>query len=113
MDGIDLLQQLVRIPSPNPPGDTRDIADFVAERMRAIGCAVRQPSPADKPEAVNTIAVLGTGEPRIMLHAHIDTVPIARDPKPRSGASIPTLARSATPRSTAKAASTTKRCWHR
>ncbi len=77
MDGIDLLQQLVRIPSPNPPGDSRDIADFVAERMRAIGCAVRQPSPAAKPEAVNTVAVLGTGEPRIMLHAHIDTVPIA------------------------------------
>ena len=77
MDGVELLQDLVRIPSPNPPGDTRDIANFVAERMRAIGCAVRQPSPAAKPEALNTIAVLGAGEPRIMLHAHIDTVPIA------------------------------------
>ncbi len=77
MDGVELLQELVRIPSPNPPGDTRDIANFVAERMRAIGCAVRQPSPAAKPEALNTIAVLGAGEPRIMLHAHIDTVPIA------------------------------------
>ncbi len=77
MDGVELLQELVRIPSPNPPGDTRDIANFVAERMRAIGCDVRQPSPAAKPEALNTIAVLGAGEPRIMLHAHIDTVPIA------------------------------------
>ncbi len=77
MDSIALLQRLVQIPSPNPPGDTRDIADFVAEKMRAIGCEVRQLAPAAKPEALNTIATLGLGEPRIMLHAHIDTVPIA------------------------------------
>ncbi len=77
MDSIALLQRLVQIPSPNPPGDTRAIADFVAEQMRAIGCETRQLAPAEKPEALNTIAVLGAGEPRIMLHAHIDTVPIA------------------------------------
>ena len=77
MDSIALLQRLVQIPSPNPPGDTRAIADFVAQQMRAIGCETRQLAPAAKPEALNTIAVLGAGEPRIMLHAHIDTVPIA------------------------------------
>ncbi len=77
MDSIALLQRLVQIPSPNPPGDTRAIADFVAERMRAIGCDARRLAPAAKPEALNTIAEIGAGEPRIMLHAHIDTVPIA------------------------------------
>ena len=77
MDAIELLQRLVQIPSPNPPGDTVAIADFVAEQMRAIGCEVRQPAPPQKPQARNTIATLGAGEPRIMLHAHIDTVPIA------------------------------------
>ena len=77
MDRIALLRQLVQIPSPNPPGDTRAIADFVAEQMRAIGCDVRQLAPEAKPEALNTVALLGAGEPRIMLHAHIDTVPIA------------------------------------
>ncbi len=77
MDAIELLRRLVQIPSPNPPGDTRAIADFVAESMRAIGCDVRQPAPEAKPEARNTIATLGQGEPRVMLHAHIDTVPIA------------------------------------
>ena len=77
MDAIELLQRLVQIPSPNPPGDTVAIADFVAEQMRAIGCEVRQPAPPQKPEARNTIATLGAGEPRVMLHAHIDTVPIA------------------------------------
>ena len=77
MDSVSLLQELVSIPSPNPPGDTRAIADYVAEQMRAIGCDLRQLAPDAKPEALNTIAVLGSGEPRVMLHAHIDTVPIA------------------------------------
>ena len=77
MDAVELLLRLVRIPSPNPPGDTIAIADFVAEQMRAIGCEVRQPAPPQKSYARNTIAALGQGEPRIMLHAHIDTVPIA------------------------------------
>ena len=77
MDSVQLLQGLVRIPSPNPPGDTRAIADFVASEMRAIGCDLRTPAPAAKPEARNAIAMLGEGSPVIMLHAHIDTVPIA------------------------------------
>ncbi len=76
MDAVELLQGLVRIPSPNPPGDTIAVADFVAEQMRAIGCDVRQPAPPQKSKARNTIATLGMGEPRVMLHAHIDTVPI-------------------------------------
>ncbi|MCY3778711.1 MAG: M20 family metallopeptidase [Chloroflexi bacterium] len=78
MDGLELLLRLVRIPSPNPPGDTIAIADFVADQMRAIDCDVQQPAPAQKSYARNTIATLGRGEPRIMLHAHIDTVPIAK-----------------------------------
>ncbi len=79
MDSIELLQRLVRIPSPNPPGDTRAIADFVADEMRAIGCDLRAPAPEAKPEARNAIATLGEGSPVIMLHAHIDTVPIAKN----------------------------------
>lgn len=78
MNSIQLLQRLVQIPSPNPPGDTRGIADFIAEQMRAGGCRVKMPAPAAKPEARNVIASLGQGPPAIMLHAHIDTVPIAR-----------------------------------
>ena len=78
MNSIQLLQELVQIPSPNPPGDTRGIAAFIAEQMRAVGCRVQMPAPAAKPEARNVIASLGQGPPVIMLHAHIDTVPIAR-----------------------------------
>ena len=77
MDRIELLQKLVQIPSPNPHGDTRDIAEYIADQMQAIGCTVKIPAPDVKPEAVNVVATLGQGTPVIMLHAHIDTVPIA------------------------------------
>lgn len=76
---VELHQALVRIPSPNPPGDTRAIAEYIAEAMRAIGCDVTTPAPDEKPEAVNVVASIGSGAPVVMLHAHIDTVPVAAD----------------------------------
>lgn len=76
-DPIALLQELIRIPSPNPPGDTTAIAAYIADVMRNAGCHVTTPAPDAKPEAINVIATIGQGEPVIMLHAHIDTVPIA------------------------------------
>jgi succinyl-diaminopimelate desuccinylase len=74
-----LLQALVRIPSPNPPGDTQDIANWIAEWMRGCGCEVQTLAPEQKPEAVSVVASIGSGNPVVMLHAHIDTVPIAAD----------------------------------
>jgi succinyl-diaminopimelate desuccinylase len=79
MELVELLQALVRIPSPNPPGDTCAIADYIASWMREIGADVKELAPEAKPEAVSVVATIGKGEPVIMLHAHIDTVPIARD----------------------------------
>ncbi len=77
IDAVTLLQELIRIPSPNPPGDTQQIAAYIAEVMSQAGCKIETPAPPAKPEAVNVIATIGQGEPVIMLHAHIDTVPIA------------------------------------
>ncbi len=77
MDLVELLQMLVRIPSPDPPGDTQTIARAIAERLRQGGCSVTTVAPTAKPEAVSVIATHGQGDPVIMLHAHIDTVPIA------------------------------------
>jgi succinyl-diaminopimelate desuccinylase len=77
VDLIELLQALVRIPSPNPPGDSRAIAAFIADTMQQAGCRVQTLVPPNKPEAPSVIAALGQGDPVIMLHAHIDTVPIA------------------------------------
>lgn len=77
IEPLALLQELVRIPSPNPPGDTQAIARYIAEQMQQAGCQVTTLASPGKPEAVNVIATIGSGNPVIMLHAHIDTVPIA------------------------------------
>ena len=75
-----LLSELVSIPSPNPPGDCRDMAQFVAAWLGATGADIKKLHPAEKPEAESVIATLGDGSaPVIMLHAHIDTVPVAAD----------------------------------
>ncbi len=77
LTALELLQELVRIPSPNPPGDTRQIADYIAATLRPTGCDVKMLAPPNKPEAVSVVATIGQGNPVILLHAHIDTVPIA------------------------------------
>lgn len=75
-----LLAQLVEIPSPNPPGDTRKIAAFVADYLTLDGTSVQTLYPPDKPEAASVIARVGQGaSPVIVLHAHVDTVPIGAD----------------------------------
>jgi acetylornithine deacetylase/succinyl-diaminopimelate desuccinylase family protein len=76
---VERLQALVRIPSPNPPGDTMQIAAFIADTMERAGCAVTMLAPDAKPHAPSVIAAVGAGDPVIMLHAHIDTVPIDAD----------------------------------
>jgi acetylornithine deacetylase/succinyl-diaminopimelate desuccinylase family protein len=78
-DPVALLQALIRIPSPNPPGDARAIASYVGAFLRQHGCEARELAPEQKPEAVSVVATLA-GElpgPVIMLHAHTDTVPVA------------------------------------
>ena len=76
MDPAKLLQELVRIPSPNPPGDTRALSGYITDVLHSVGCEVRMVAPDTKPEAVSIVAAIGQGDPVIMLHAHIDTVPI-------------------------------------
>lgn len=79
-----LLAELVGIPSPNPPGDCRAIAEFVAERLAATGAKVETLQPPQKSEASSVVATLGSGEaPVIILHAHTDTVPVAADEERR------------------------------
>jgi acetylornithine deacetylase/succinyl-diaminopimelate desuccinylase-like protein len=76
---IALLQALVRIPSPNPGGDTRSIAGFIHETLNRPGVQIRSVAPDTKPQAVSVIGQVGQGRPVVMLHAHIDTVPVAQD----------------------------------
>ena len=76
---LDLLQSLVRIPSPNPPGDTCAIAVYIADALRPLHCTVLTLDPAAKSQAVSVVATVGQGDPVIMLHAHMDTEPLAEN----------------------------------
>jgi acetylornithine deacetylase len=77
---VQLLKDLVRIPSVNPrespqPAE-RDIAEFVANWMRAIGCEVALQEVL--PGRPNVVARLkGRTEHRaLLLEAHLDTVEV-------------------------------------
>lgn len=74
------LADLINIPSPNPPGDCRAIAAYVRDYLEPTGANIKVIHPEAKPDADSVIATLGDGSaPVIMLHAHIDTVPVASD----------------------------------
>jgi acetylornithine deacetylase/succinyl-diaminopimelate desuccinylase family protein len=80
LDGIDraelttLLQELVRRPSPNPPGSEEAVAGFLADTCRALGLRAEVDEvAAGRP---NVYASLGpAGEPGLLLLGHTDTVP--------------------------------------
>lgn len=69
---VGLLASLVRTPSPNPPGDTRQVADLVAARLREA--AVDFQVLADEPRKPNIIARIGRGRPELMFSSHMDTI---------------------------------------
>lgn len=74
---VRLLEDLVRIPSPNPPGDARAVAGYLARRLAKSARRVDVLAPPQKAEAKSVVAVIGDGTPPVvMLHAHIDTVPV-------------------------------------
>jgi succinyl-diaminopimelate desuccinylase len=72
---VDLLQQVIRIESTNPPGNERDLADFLSEFFKKAGL---EPDLYEYEEnRVNLITrIKGTGEkPGLIFSAHMDTVP--------------------------------------
>ncbi len=75
---VSLLQDLIRIPSPNPPGDCLAIADFCASYLESAGYDVAKVAPDDR--AWSVVGTMGNDEgPSILLHAHIDTVPLGKN----------------------------------
>ena len=76
-ESIGLFQSLIRIPSVNPgPKFEKELADFVAEKMRELGMEVQQIEPEQ-----NRVSNLGRyrgedGGPVLLCYGHLDTVPI-------------------------------------
>ncbi|WP_324669527.1 M20 family metallopeptidase [Geochorda subterranea] len=81
---IALLQEILRIRSENPPGNERDVAYHLGERLRRSGFDVSYFEP--EPLRTSVVAILkGTGGGRsLILNGHIDTGPVGegwtRDP---------------------------------
>lgn len=73
---LEFARELIRTPSPNPPGDERAVADLVAARLRELGVAGVERLGA-RPERPNLVVRMrGSGEgPKLMLSGHLDTKP--------------------------------------
>jgi acetylornithine deacetylase/succinyl-diaminopimelate desuccinylase family protein len=70
---IDLCAGLVRVPSENPPGDTRAIAGHVVGVLGALGAEVAIHAP--EPAMPSVVAVTRGRRPgrRLVLNGHLDT----------------------------------------
>lgn len=74
---VQLLQQLIAIPSANPPGNCRKIAEFCEGFLQQAGFTTTMLAPDDR--AWSVIGIAGNDDgPTVMYHAHIDTVPLGQ-----------------------------------
>ena len=75
----ELVRQLVRIPTENPPGDEAPAAAFVHDWLREAGIDATLVEEPD-PERPQVGARVGEGGPTAVLNGHLDVVP-AGDPE--------------------------------
>jgi succinyl-diaminopimelate desuccinylase len=73
---VALAQELVRIPSPNPEGDTTQIASYVRSYLERAGIESDWIEP--HPGRVNIVSTLVGRDPgpHIVLNAHLDVFPV-------------------------------------
>jgi succinyl-diaminopimelate desuccinylase len=73
---LALVSEITRMPSENPPGDTRLVADHLVAwlRQRGLGPEVV----AAQPELPNVVATVAGGGPgrHLILNGHMDTFPV-------------------------------------
>ena len=75
-DVLELTRELIRTPSPNPPGDERAVADLVTGRLRALGIdeVVQVGAEEARPNVLARIRG-AAGGPTLILSGHLDTKP--------------------------------------
>jgi succinyl-diaminopimelate desuccinylase len=77
-DVLSLARALIRIPTPNPPGEERPLAEFLAAYLndRGLAAEVLGVGAAGAPQANVFARLRGSGErPPFILCGHLDTVP--------------------------------------
>jgi succinyl-diaminopimelate desuccinylase len=70
---IELCQNLVKIPSDNPPGDTSELALFIKSYIENHGGDVELYEP--KQGIMNIVSSTGKGQPNLILNGHLDQFP--------------------------------------
>lgn len=71
----DLTRELVRIPSENPPGNEREVAEFIRGRMEDLGLEIHFYECSEgRPNVIGKLK--GEGNKSLMFNAHTDTVPV-------------------------------------
>jgi acetylornithine deacetylase/succinyl-diaminopimelate desuccinylase family protein len=78
---LKLFQDIIRAPSPNPPGDITACADIVCAVLSEVGIPYEKRT--SKPGVTNVVAWLdgseGTDGPTFLFNGHLDTVPPGED----------------------------------
>jgi succinyl-diaminopimelate desuccinylase len=72
---IETAQLLIRTPSVNPPGDEREVAEIIREKLTSLGLKARLVARA--PRRPNVLATLQGegGAPDLLFNGHMDVVP--------------------------------------
>lgn len=74
---LRLASTLVRIPSENPPGNEKEIADYLASKLRELGFKTFEYN--FKPGRPNVVGILKSQKKKsLMFDGHLDTVPAGR-----------------------------------
>lgn len=73
---VALTQRLVRIPSENPPGMTREACVAVAEELEAAGFATRMVEETEGFVSVIGEHVFSDDGPTLVFNGHVDVVPV-------------------------------------
>lgn len=75
LHAIELLQNMIRIPSVNPPGGEGPIARLVADELQRLGFEIRMIEVEEgRPNVIATLHGK-RGSPRFVCYAHFDVVP--------------------------------------
>jgi acetylornithine deacetylase/succinyl-diaminopimelate desuccinylase family protein len=74
---VALAQSLIRIPSENPPGNEKPVAEFLARRLRKLDMQVQIEDVDEHPGRPNVPATWDTGHdgPTLLFNGHLDVVP--------------------------------------
>jgi acetylornithine deacetylase len=74
-DVVSLLARIIRVPTPNPGGDERALAALLEEELRVRGPDTVTTVEVPRDEGVGAYVLAHWGTPRLLVNAHLDTVP--------------------------------------